>query len=120
MRSPIAVLTAVIAGLAVASTAHASAPPTSTGYGGAAGPADRLASKAAVDTMRRGGNAPDAAVAAAAVLGVTEPFSCGIGGGGFMVSYDARRHRVSTNDHRERAPFAMGTDAFFENGTPLD
>jgi gamma-glutamyltranspeptidase/glutathione hydrolase len=120
MRSPIAVLTAVIAGLAVASTAHASAPPTSTGYGGAAATVDRLATKAAIDALRRGGNATDAAVTAAAVLGVTEPFSCGIGGGGFMVSYDARRHRVSTNDHRERAPFTMPTDAFFENGTPLD
>jgi gamma-glutamyltranspeptidase/glutathione hydrolase len=119
MRSPIALLT-VIAGLAVAPAAHASAPPTSTGYGGAAATVDRLATKAAVDALRRGGNATDAAVTAAAVLGVTEPFSSGIGGGGFMVSYDARRHRVTTNDHRERAPFGMATDAFFENGTALE
>src|SRR3954469_25608234 len=111
MRSPIAVLATVIAGLAVAATAHASAPPTSTGYGGAAATVDRLATKAAVDTLRRGGNATDAAVTAAAVLGITEPFSCGVGGGGFMVAYDARHHRVWTNDHRERAPFAMTTDA---------
>jgi len=118
MRSPIAVLT-VIAGLAAVPAAHASTPPTSTGYGGAAATVDRLASKAAVDTLRRGGNATDAAVTAAAVLGVTEPFSAGIGGGGFMVSYDARQRRVTTLDHRERAPLAMDTESFFENGTAL-
>ena len=119
MRSPIAVLT-VIAGLAVApAAAHGSTPPTSTGYGGAAATVDRLATKAAVDTLRRGGNATDAAVTAAAVLGVTEPFSAGIGGGGFMVSYDARRRTITTNDHRERAPYAMDPESFFENGTAL-
>jgi gamma-glutamyltranspeptidase/glutathione hydrolase len=118
MRTPIAVLT-VIAGLAVAPAAQASTPPTSTGYGGAAATVDRLATKAAVDTLRRGGNATDAAITAAAVLGVTEPFSAGIGGGGFMVSYDARRRKVTTNDHRERAPRAMDTESFFENGTAL-
>ncbi len=53
------------------------------------------------------------------MLGVTEPFSCGIGGGGFMVSYDAAKQRVTTLDHRERAPQAMHTESFFENGAPL-
>ena len=118
MRSPIAVLT-VIAGLAAAPAALASSPPTSTGSGGAAATVDRLATKAAIDTLRRGGNATDAAVTAAAVLGVTEPFSAGIGGGGFMVSYDASERRVTTLDHRERAPLAMHPESFFENGTAL-
>jgi gamma-glutamyltranspeptidase / glutathione hydrolase len=118
MRSPIVVLT-VIAGLAVVPAAHASTPPTSTGYGGAAATVDRLASKAAIDTLRRGGNATDAAVTAAAVLGVTEPFSAGIGGGGFMVSYDAKRKRVTTLDHRERAPLSMDRESFLENGVPI-
>jgi gamma-glutamyltranspeptidase / glutathione hydrolase len=53
------------------------------------------------------------------VLGVVEPFSCGIGGGGFMVSYDARRHRMTTLDQRERAPAAMNPESFFENGAAL-
>jgi gamma-glutamyltranspeptidase / glutathione hydrolase len=99
--------------------APASDPPTSVGRGGAAATVDRLASQAAIDTLRRGGNATDAAVTAAAVLGVTEPFSCGVGGGGFMVSYDARERDVTTLDTRERAPLVMKPDAFLENGAPL-
>ena len=101
------------------SAAQASGPATSIGRGGGAATVDRLATKAAIHTLRRGGNATDAVVTAAAVLGVTEPFSCGIGGGGFMVSYDARAREVTTNDHRERAPFAMRPDSFLENGAAL-
>ena len=59
--------------------------PTAIGTGGAAASVDPLATETAIDVLRRGGTAVDAAVAAAAVLGVVEPFSCGIGGGGFMV-----------------------------------
>jgi gamma-glutamyltranspeptidase/glutathione hydrolase len=94
-------------------------PPTAMGSGGAAATVERLATQAAIDTLRRGGNAVDAAVAAAAVLGVTEPFSCGIGGGGFMVLYRAHGGKVTTVDHREAAPEAMHPQSFFENGAPL-
>src|SRR6187455_1905474 len=99
---------AALAGTATAATAP-SGPPTATGTGGAAATVDTLATQAAVDTLRRGGNAVDAAVAAAGVLGVTEPFSCGIGGGGFMVLYRAGHHhgKVITIDGRETAPAAM-------------
>jgi gamma-glutamyltranspeptidase/glutathione hydrolase len=92
--------------------------PTAAGKGGAVATADGVATNAAIRVLRRGGNAVDAAVAAAAVLGVTEPFSCGIGGGGFMV---IRRPngRVTTIDSREKAPAAMRPDSFFENGRPL-
>jgi gamma-glutamyltranspeptidase/glutathione hydrolase len=115
----LAAATAVCALVAASPAARASEPPTSTGRGGAAATVDRLATQAAIQTLRRGGNATDAAVTAAAVLGVTEPFSCGVGGGGFMVSYDADAREVSTNDHRESAPRAMRPDSFFENGAPL-
>jgi gamma-glutamyltranspeptidase/glutathione hydrolase len=92
--------------------------PTAIGSGGAAGTVDALATKAAIDTLRRGGNAVDATVAAAGVLGVTEPFSSGIGGGGFMV-IRTPHGKVTTIDGREKAPAAMQPDSFIENGTPL-
>jgi gamma-glutamyltranspeptidase/glutathione hydrolase len=91
---------------------------TAQGSGGAAATVDSVATSAATDVLRRGGNAVDAAVAAAAVLGVTEPFSCGIGGGGFMVIRTPKRE-VTTIDSREKAPAAMRPDSFFENGAVL-
>src|SRR5215218_7643964 len=92
--------------------------PTARGTGGAAATVDALGTKAAIDTLKAGGNAIDAAVAAAGVLGVTEPFSCGIGGGGFMVIRTAKG-KVTTIDGREKAPRAMRPDSFMENGEDL-
>ena len=92
--------------------------PTAVGSGGAAATVDLDGTRAAIQALRDGGNAVDAAVAAASVLGVTEPFSCGIGGGGFMVIRTARG-KVTTIDGREESPAAMRPDSFWENGTPL-
>ena len=94
--------------------------PTAEGTGGAAATVDLLATQAAVEALRDGANAVDAAVVAAAVLGVVEPFSCGIGGGGFMVIRTAGG-RVTTIDHRETAPAAMHPGSFINpaTGTPL-
>jgi gamma-glutamyltranspeptidase/glutathione hydrolase len=94
--------------------------PAATGFGGAVATVDADATAVGIDVLRRGGNAADAAVATAAALGVTEPFSAGIGGGGFFVYYDARSRRVSTIDGRETAP-ATFTPTVFTNpdGTPL-
>ena len=92
--------------------------PTAVGGGGAAASVDTLATQAAIDTLRRGGNAVDGAVAAAGVLGVTEPFSSGIGGGGFMV-IRTPQGEVTTIDGRETAPADMTPTSFIENGTAL-
>jgi gamma-glutamyltranspeptidase/glutathione hydrolase len=110
-------LVAVLMVLVAAFPARAQVPdppktPVAEGTGGSAATVDPLATQAAIDTLRSGGNAVDAAVAAAGVLGVVEPFSCGIGGGGFMVVYDARHHKVDTIDSREMAPAGMKPDDF--------
>jgi len=91
--------------------------PTSIGYGGAVSTVDPTASQVGLTVLRKGGNAVDAAVAAAAALGVTEPFSAGIGGGGYFVHYDATTGRVDTIDGRETAPAAMPHDAFINPAT---
>jgi gamma-glutamyltranspeptidase/glutathione hydrolase len=94
--------------------------PVATGTGGAVATISEQASQSALAILNRGGNAIDAAVAAAATLGVTDPFSCGIGGGGFMVIYLAKDQRVVTIDHRETAPASTTPQAFLENGKPVD
>ncbi|WP_248963484.1 gamma-glutamyltransferase family protein [Sphaerisporangium perillae] len=93
--------------------------PVATGYGGAVATVDLDASKAALGVLKRGGNAMDAAVAGAATLGVTEPYSAGLAGGGFIVYYDARRGKVFTIDGREKAPKAMTETSFQENGAAI-
>jgi gamma-glutamyltranspeptidase / glutathione hydrolase len=93
---------------------------TAKGRGGAAATVDARGSLAAIEILKRGGNAIDAAVASAAVLGVTDPFSCGIGGGGFMVIYLAAEGRVVTIDHREEAPRGFDPARFYENGAPIE
>src|SRR3954447_14084930 len=85
---------------------------TAVGTGGAAATVDPVATRAAINVLRRGGNAIDAAVTAARVLRVVEPYSCGIGGGGFMTIYSARNHVVHTIDSRETAPAAMTATSF--------
>src|SRR5689334_11039819 len=90
---------------------------TVIGSGGAAASVDPVATKVAIDVLRRGGNAIDAAVAAAAALGVVEPFSSGVGGGGFMVLYSARDGHVYTLDSRETAPSAFRPDSFIDPAT---
>jgi gamma-glutamyltranspeptidase/glutathione hydrolase len=68
--------------------------------------ANPLATRAACDVLRDGGTAADALVAAQAVLGLVEPQSSGIGGGGFLLYYDAGSGVVEAFDGRESAPAA--------------
>lgn len=90
---------------------------TSTGYGGAVSSVDASASRVGIEVLKRGGNAADAAVATAAALGVTEPYSAGIGGGGYFVYFDAKSGEVSTIDGRETAPAGITPDAFIDPAT---
>ncbi|QIG40360.1 gamma-glutamyltransferase [Microbacterium sp. 4R-513] len=92
-------------------------PSTSTGYGGAVASVDAEASAAGLEVLRKGGNAADAAVATAAALGVTEPYSAGIGGGGYFVYFDAATGQVSTIDGRETAPAGMTSTSFIDPAT---
>jgi gamma-glutamyltranspeptidase / glutathione hydrolase len=128
LQRPLIVLAAAGAALALgigvtadvrADVGSGSGPPTSIGHGGAAASVERIATQAAIDTLKQGGNAIDAAVTTAGVLGVTEPFSCGVGGGGFMVIRTADG-TVTTIDGRETAPAAMTPTSFWENGVALD
>ncbi len=63
-----------------------------------------LASEAALEILRDGGNAVDAAVAASLAIGVVNPSSAGLGGGGFMLVFMASEGRVHALDYRETAP----------------
>ncbi len=82
--------------------------------------ANPYASSAAVQMLQRGGSAVDAAIAAQLVLGLVEPQSSGIGGGAFMLLWDADKRRVSSWDGREQAPAAVGESHFLDNsGKPM-
>jgi gamma-glutamyltranspeptidase / glutathione hydrolase len=130
LAAPLAVLSLTAAALVAvgpsstasgaAAPARADGPPkvaTRIGYGGAVTSVDPYASAVGLRVLKQGGNATDAAVATAAALGVTEPFSAGIGGGGYFVHYSAKTGRVQTIDGRETAPAAMPHDAFIDPAT---
>ena len=89
------------------------------GFGGAVSSVDPDATEAGLEVLRRGGTAADAAVATAAALGVTEPYSAGVGGGGYFVHYDSATGEVETIDGRETAPASAREDLFLENGQPI-
>src|SRR5690606_1466839 len=114
---------AVVAGLLSPVAHSAENPPQppkqaeAVGYGGAVSSVDPDATRIGIEVLREGGTATDAAVATAAALGVTEPYSAGIGGGGFFVHYDAKTGEVETIDGRETAPKAMPREAFLDPTT---
>lgn len=75
-----------------------------TGKGGMVSSANALASRAGVEILKKGGTAIDALLAVQWVLNVVEPQSSGIGGGAFLIYYDAKTKKVHAIDGREEAP----------------
>ena len=75
-----------------------------------------LASAVGVAVLQKGGNAVDAAVATAFALSVVEPYSAGVGGGGFMIFRDASTGRSSVVDYREVAPKKAHRDMYIVDG----
>lgn len=72
------------------------------------------ATQAAVKVLRDGGSAIDATIAAQMVLGLVEPQSSGLGGGGFLVYWDNKQKRLVTYDGRETAPSAVDETLFLD------
>ncbi|WP_305464369.1 gamma-glutamyltransferase [Photobacterium leiognathi] len=82
--------------------------------------ANKYASEAGADVLSKGGSAVDAMITAQLVLGLVEPQSSGIGGGGFLVYWDNDNNQMTTFDGRETAPFAATPRLFQDNqGKPL-
>ena len=115
----------LLAGCATAPVAQATAGATvaTTAQAPARGPfvsaANPLAVEAGMRVLARGGSAVDAAVAVQAVLGLVEPQSSGLGGGAFMMFYDADTSAITVYDGRETAPASATPELFYENGRPL-
>ncbi|MBI2534420.1 MAG: gamma-glutamyltransferase [Deltaproteobacteria bacterium] len=78
-----------------------------------------LATKAGMEILERGGNAMDAAIATAFALSVVDQASSGLGGGGFMVIYDAKERRAHALDFRETAPEGARKELYMKDGKPV-
>src|SRR5699024_1766894 len=85
---------------------------TASSTDGMVAASDPRAVTAGTDVLEAGGNAVDAAVAVQFALNVVQPHTSGVGGGGFMLVYDAGEDELYSIDNRERAPFGATPDMF--------
>lgn len=81
--------------------------------------ANGLVANAGREILRAGGSAVDAAIAMQLVLNVVEPQSSGIGGGSFILYWDAKKAELKAFDGRETAPASAGPDRFLVDGKPM-
>jgi len=79
-----------------------------------------LATRAGIDILATGGNAFDAAIAVTSTLAVVEPYSSGIGGGGFYLLHQQKQNRQVMLDARERAPLKATRDFYLDANGEVD
>ncbi len=104
---------AALATLFFVATSTLAAPPSpATSTKAMAATAHPLATDAALQILKAGGNAADAAIAATFTISVVEPFSAGIGGGGFAMHFDAKKGEMQALDFREVAPAKATRDMY--------
>lgn len=84
------------------------------GHQGMVAAANPLAAKVGAEVLQRGGNAVDAAVATAMIISVVEPFSAGLGGGGFLVLRLEQGNQILALDFREIAPLAASRNMYLD------
>ncbi|HVY45460.1 MAG TPA: gamma-glutamyltransferase [Minicystis sp.] len=94
------------------------APPTPHKY--AVATENATASRAAMDVLEKGGNAVDAAIAAVLTVGVAQPVSSGLGGGGFAMVWDAKKKELTVLDFREVAPMGLKPKDLAKRPEPED
>ena len=109
-----------VPGGAEAQPAAAAADDGAWPYGAMVSVANPYAAQAAADVLANGGHAVDAAIAAHTVLGLVEPQSSGIGGGGFMLVYERETGDLVAYDGREMAPAGANPEMFRENDETMN
>lgn len=102
-------------GFGLSALAQAASPAPARGKQGLVASAHPLASAAGRDILKQGGNAVDAAVATLLAISVVEPFSAGLGGGGFALLYAPGEKLPRALDFRERAPLAAHRDLYLDS-----
>ena len=104
----------------VTASANTAAPVRSWKHGAMISAANPLAVEAGLTVLRKGGSAVDAAIAVQTALGLVEPQSSGIGGGAFMIYFDAASGKIEAYQGRETAPLKATAELFLGNdGKPL-
>ena len=115
-RRSLAVVYCALAFVGLPAAARAATPPPLRAAHAAVASDHAAASQAGLSRLRAGGNAVDAACAAALALGVVHPFASGLGGGGFAVVHIAKERKTYALDFRERAPAAIQPEMFLRDG----